>query len=213
MEITSNPLSLFSYIGDNKSHADEVLENLAQGSSKNVGGGLEVLESGLRRDAFEETLQLMEKGEIDIDLNLVENYLQFNQQRLNIEVAQLAKSFDLSDEVVISIQNGELLVEGESDNSKALQQYLNRDTRLNTLVQQTAKLSQFVEWGLAKEQAAVYQAEDMPEEQLVDFLKDARLVVTQGNEFYMSEKGSAFYSQGHTQFLIDKVTHETEETR
>ncbi|WP_339723696.1 hypothetical protein [uncultured Paraglaciecola sp.] len=212
MEITNSSLSLFNYIGDNSSQADAVLEKLAQGGSRSadVGGGLDVLESGLSRGEFEETLQLLEKGEIDIDLNLVENYLQFNQQKLNREIAQLAESFELGSEVMVSIQNGELLVEGESDNTKALQQYLDKDSRLNTLVQQTAKLSQFVEWGLAKEQAAVYQSEDMPEDQLIDFLKDARLVVTQDNEFYMSDKGSAFYSQGHTQFLIDKIAQETE---
>ena len=211
MEITNNGLSLFNYIGDNKSQADDVLEKLAQGSNKDVSGGLDVLESGLGRGEFEETLELLEKGEIDIDLSLVENYQQFNQQKLNREIAQLAESFDLGSEVVVSIQNGELLVEGESDNAKALQQYFDKDTRLNALVQQTAKLSQFVEWGQAKEQAAVYQTEDMPEEQLVDFLKDARLVVTQGNEFYMSDKGSAFYSQGHTQSIIDKIAKEAEE--
>jgi hypothetical protein len=212
MEITNSSLSLFSYIGDNKSQADDVLEKLAQGSNKDVGGGIDVLESGLSRGAFEETLQLLEKGEIDIDLSLVENYLQFNQQKLNREIAQLAESYDLGSEVVVTIQNGELLVEGESDNAKALQQYLDKDTRLNALVQQTAKLSQFVEWGQAKEQAAIYQTEDMPEEQLIDFLKDARLVVTQGNEFYMSDKGSAFYSQGHTQFLMEKITQAREKT-
>ena len=67
-----------------------------------------------------------------------------------------------------------------------------------------------MEWGQAKEQAAAYQSEGMPEEQLVDFLKNARLVVTQGNEFYMSDKGSAFYSQGHTQSIVEKVAQETE---
>ena len=164
----------------------------------------------MSRGAFEENLQLLEKGEIDIDLYLVENYQQFNQQKLNREITQLAKSFDLGSEVVVSIQNGELLVAGESVNAKVIQQYLNKDTRLNTLVQQTAKLSQFVEWGQAKEQAAAYQSEGMPEEQLVDFLKNARLVVTQGNEFYMSDKGSAFYSQGHTQSIVEKVAQETE---
>jgi hypothetical protein len=50
----------------------------------------------------------------------------------------------------------------------------------------------------------------MPEAQLLDFLKDARLVVTQSNQFIMSDKGSAFYSQGHTQYLIDKMSKETE---
>ena len=209
MEITNNPLSLFSYIGDNNK-ADSVLQELAKGSNKDVSGGLDVLENGLSRGAFEETLQLLEKGEIDIDLKLVENYYQFNQQKLNREVAQLAGDFELGSEVIVTLQNGELLVEGESDDAKALQRYLDKDSRLSALVQQTAKLSQFVEWGQAKEQAAVYQSEDMPEAQLVDFLKDARLVVTQSNQFIISDKGSAFYSQGHTQYLIDKLSKETE---
>jgi hypothetical protein len=209
MEITNNPLSLFSYIGDNNK-ADSVLQELAKGSNKDVSGGLDVLENGLIRGAFEETLQLLEKGEIDIDLKLVENYYQFNQQKLNREVAQLAGDFELGSEVIVTLQNGELLVEGESDDAKALQRYLDKDSRLSALVQQTAKLSQFVEWGQAKEQAAVYQSEDMPEAQLVDFLKDARLVVTQSNQFIISDKGSAFYSQGHTQYLIDKLSKETE---
>ncbi|MFT5923334.1 MAG: hypothetical protein ACI9LE_000313 [Paraglaciecola sp.] len=210
MQITSNPLSLFNYIGDNNNKADDVLLDLAKGNKKDVGGGLDVLESGLNRGAFEETLQLLEKGEIDIDLNLVENYYHFNQQKLNREVTDLAENFDLVSEVRVTIQDGALLIAGESDNSKALQQYLNKDNRLSTLVQQTAKLSQFVEWGQAKEQAAKYKSEDMPEAQLIDFLKDARLVVTQNNQFIMSETGSTFYSQGHTQMLIDKLSKEME---
>lgn len=205
MEISNNPLSLFNYIGDNNTQADDVLNKLAQGNTADVAGGFEVLESGLSRGEFEETLELLENGEIDIDLNIIENYQQFNQQKLDREIAQLAEKFDLRSEIVVSIQNGELLVEDDSDNAKALQQYLDKDSRLNALVQQTAKLSQFVEWGQAKEQAAVYQEQGMPEEQLLDFLTDARLVVTQGNEFYLSDKGSAFYSQGHTQFLVDKI--------
>ena len=44
----------------------------------------------------------------------------------------------------------------------------------------------------------------MPEEQLVGFLKDARLLVTQHNQFIMSDKGSNFHSQGHTQFFLIK---------
>jgi hypothetical protein len=210
MQITSNPLSLFSYIGDNNNKADDVLQDLAKGNKKDVSGGLDVLESGLNRGAFEETLQLLEKGEIDIDLNLVENYYQFNQQKLNREVAHLSENFDLGSDVRVTIQDGALLVAGESDNSKALQQYLDKDNRLSALVKQTAKLSQFVEWGQAKEQAAKYKSEDMPEAQLVDFLKDARLVVTQSNQFIMSEIGSTFYSQGHTQQLIDNNSKEAE---
>tara|TARA_R110002167_G_scaffold6260_1_gene28594 strand:- start:617 stop:1243 length:627 start_codon:yes stop_codon:yes gene_type:complete len=208
MEITSNTLSLFNYIGDSEK-SNEVLQGLANNTNKDVSGGLDLLESGLSNGKFEETLELMEKGEIDIDLNLVDNYYQFNQQKLNREVAQLARSFDLGSETAVTLQDGKLVVEGDSDNAKALQNYLDKDTRLSALVQQTAKLQQFVEWGQAKEQAAVYQSEDMPEDQLIEFLKEARLVMTQDNQFLMSNKGSAFYSQGHTQSIIDKIAQQT----
>ncbi|GAC17735.1 hypothetical protein [Paraglaciecola arctica] len=208
MEITSNTLSLFNYIGDSEK-SNEVLQGLANNTNKDVSGGLDLLESGLSNGKFEETLELMEKGEIDIDLNLVDNYYQFNQQKLNREVAQLARNFDLGSETAVTLQDGKLVVEGDSDNAKALQNYLDKDTRLSALVQQTAKLQQFVEWGQAKEQAAVYQSEDMPEDQLIEFLKEARLVMTQDNQFLMSNKGSAFYSQGHTQSIIDKIAQQT----
>jgi hypothetical protein len=207
MEITSNTLSLFNYIGDSEK-SNEVLQGLANNTNKDVSAGLDVLESGLNNGKFEETLELMEKGEIDIDLNLVENYYQFNQQKLDREVAQLARNFDLGTETAVTLQDGKLVVERDSDNAIALQNYLDKDTRLSALVQQTAKLQQFVEWGQAKEQAAVYQSEDMPEDQLVEFLKEARLVMTEDNQFLMSNKGSAFYSQGHTQSIIDKIAEQ-----
>ena len=207
MEINNKSLSLFNYISDtNKSN--EVLQTLAKSNDRDVGAGLQVLENGLDKGQFEETLKLLEKDEIDIDLNLVGNYQQFNQQKLDREISQLAKSFDLSSEVTATLQENKLVLEGDNKNVKALQQYLDKDIRLNTLVQQTGKLSQFVEWGEAKQQAAQFKSEDMPEEQLLDFLKDARSVVTQNNQFIMSEKGSAFSSQGYTKFLIDKYVQD-----
>ena len=203
MEINNKSLSLFNYISDtNKSN--EVLQTLAKSNDRDVGAGLQVLENGLDKGQFEETLKLLEKDEIDIDLNLVGNYQQFNQQKLDREISQLAKNFDLSSEVTATLQENKLVLEGDNKNVKALQQYLDKDIRLNTLVQQTGKLSQFVEWGEAKQQAAEFKSEDMPEGQLLDFLKDARAVVTQNNQFIMSDKGSAFSSQGYTKFLIDK---------
>jgi hypothetical protein len=209
MEINNKALSLFNYIGDNNK-SNDVLQTLAKSNNKDIGGGLDVLENGLKKGQFEETLKLLEKGEIDIDLNLVGNYFEFNQQKLDREITQLAKNFDLSSEITVTLQDGKLVVDGDPNNAKALQQYLDKDIRLNKLVQQTGKLSQFVEWGEAKQQAAQYKSDDMPEEQLVDFLKDARLVVTQNNQFIMSENGSGFYSQGHTQYLTDNISQNTD---
>ncbi|MEP4888494.1 MAG: hypothetical protein ABJV04_00585 [Aliiglaciecola sp.] len=205
MEINTQPLSLFDYIG-NQTQGNQDLENIAISAKQDIKGGLAVLDSGLANQEFEETLRLLEKGEIDLDLNTVENYYQFNQERLNKEVEQLLAQFDSVDSLEISIENDKLTVTGDDQSAQALQKYLDRDSRLNSLVQQTAKLSQFVEWGKAKEQAAVYQQENMPEETLVDYLKDAREVVNNTNEWVISPKGGYFTSHGQTDLLTKKYS-------
>jgi hypothetical protein len=134
MEINNKPLSLFNYIADYNKSSD-VLQSLAKTNNKDINGGLDVLESGLNKRQFEETLKRLEKGEIDIDLNLVDNYYQLNQQKPDREISQLAKNFELSSEVAVTLQDGKLVAEGETKNAKTLQQYFDKDTRLNFLVQ------------------------------------------------------------------------------
>ena len=134
MEINNKPLSLFNYIADYNKSSD-VLQSLAKTNNKDINGGIDVLESGLNKRQFEETLKRLEKGEIDIDLNLVDNYYQLNQQKPDREISQLAKNFELSSEVAVTLQDGKLVAEGETKNAKTLQQYFDKDTRLNSLVQ------------------------------------------------------------------------------
>lgn len=208
MEINHKALSLFDYIGANN-QSNNVLEGLAKDFKKDVGAGIDTLDSGLQLGKFEETIALLEKGEIDVDLNIVENYYQFNKQKLDRELAQLAESYDLNADVSVTLQEGDWVVDGDSKNADALQLHLNKDTRLKGLIQQTAKLSQFVEWGQAREQAAIYKTEEMPEEKIVDFLKEARLVISQDNQLILSQKESGFSSRGYTSALIDSIAEKS----
>ena len=82
MEINNKALSLFNYIGNNN-NSNDVLQSLGKSYDRDIGAGLDVLENGLNKGQFEETLKLLEKGEVDIDLNLVDNYYQFNRQKLD----------------------------------------------------------------------------------------------------------------------------------
>lgn len=208
MEIANKALSLFDYIGNNDK-SNSVLEGLAKGESKDIKGGLAVLDAGVANGKFEDTLKLLEKGEIDVDLKTVENYFQFNINKLNREVDQLNERFDLGTAIEVNLQDDRLVVSEQSEKAEEIQQYLDKDTRLSSLIKQTGKLSQFVEWGQAKEQAAVFKNDDVPESQLVDFLKDARKVVTNDNQFVFSGKGSGFASEGQTRILIDHFTEKT----
>ncbi len=49
MQITSNSLSLLSYIGENNIKSNDLLRGIAEDNSKDVGGGIDVLVSGLNK--------------------------------------------------------------------------------------------------------------------------------------------------------------------
>jgi hypothetical protein len=49
MQIIINPLSLLSYIGENNTKSNDVLRGITKDNSKDVGGGIDVLVSGLNK--------------------------------------------------------------------------------------------------------------------------------------------------------------------
>lgn len=204
MQVNNNPLSLFDFIG-NQERTDDVLENLSKRADKDIASGIQAFETGLNRNEFEETLKRIEKGELDVDLPTIENYFNFNLNKLESSLGTLQSSFNLTSPLEIKIEDGSLLVPEREDKGQ-IQNYLERDDGLNQLITQTSKLSQFVEWAQAKEQAAEFKNEGMPESELVDFLKNARTVVTQSNRILISQEASLFYSEGQTKGLIDKYT-------
>lgn len=204
MQINSNPLTLFDFIG-NQEKTNEVLENLAERSKKDVVSGLQAFETGLNLNEFEETLKQIENGEISVDLPTIENYFSFNQNKLESALSSLQRNFDLEPPLEVTVEDGGLQVSEHEDQDR-IQRYLDRDESLNKLITQTSKLSQFVEWAQAKEQAATFKEEGMSESELVDFLKSARTVVTETNRLYVSNEASLFDSEDQTKGLIDKYT-------
>ncbi|WJG10700.1 hypothetical protein [Aliiglaciecola sp. LCG003] len=203
MQINPSQTSLFDYIYDSDKSAS-TLETIGKNQSKNISSGLSAFETGLQRNEFDDTLKRIEKGQIDLDVNTVEHYLQFNLQRLEQQVSSLQSRFDLQQPIRITIAEDGLQVDTQSQ--PELQGYLAKDQRLTSLLEQTSKLSQFMEWAAAKQQAASFQSEDMPEDTLINFLQDARKVVTEPNSIFLSSKGVTFGSQGHSQKLIEQYS-------
>lgn len=204
MQIQNNPLTLFDFIG-NRERANEVLDGLAKGSGKDVSAGIKAFDAGLNQNEFEDTLKRIEGGELDVDLPTIENYFEFNQNRLASAVETLQRSFELDPAAEVVIKDGELVVSEHPDKDR-IENYLQQDRSLNTLITQTSKLSQFVEWAQAKGQAAIFKDQGMPEAELVEFLKDARTVVTDSNRIILTDQSASFLSQGRTSSVIDKYT-------
>ncbi len=201
MEVSNRSMSLFDYIGGND-QPQKSLENIAKHSQRDVAAGFSQFHQNLQSGDWESTLEAMKKGEIDLDLDLINNYFMFNQQKLDREVAQLAEQYELPSPLAIRVGQDGLEVESEQGQSKALQHLLDKDQRLTKLVQQTAKLSQFVEWGEAKQQAAIDKEQGMSDEDIVNFLKQARTVVTDSNYLIIEKQASGFSSVGSTASLL-----------
>lgn len=196
-------LSLFDYIGDD-TKSTSILDDLANKQTQNIAGGIQAVDSGLSLGKFEDTLKKIENGDIEVNSTTLQNYLEFNKGKLTSEFNQLTEVYQINIETQISIEEGKVLVSDDTKSSEQLQQYLDKDQRFNKLIQQSSRLSKLIEWDHAKQQAGTYKEQDMPEQQIIDFLKDSRKVVNNHNKLLFTNQGLGFTSEGQTQVLIDK---------
>ncbi|MEC7634530.1 MAG: hypothetical protein VYA33_13895, partial [Pseudomonadota bacterium] len=132
----------------------------------------------------------------------------FNRQKLASELRDLAAKLGISDDTKLTVSKGELVIEssqGEQELDKTtlrLQQYLEKDTNLTSLIQQTSRLSQFKEWGDATSFASTLQEKGTDEATIQSFLKEARTSVTSDNTLIFNKNGFGFSSDGKTDALI-----------
>ncbi len=84
-----------------------------------------------------------------------------------------------------------------------LQQYLDKDSNLTSLIQQTSRLSQFKEWGDATSFASTLKEEGTDDAAIQSFLKEARLSVTSDNVLAFNQNGFGFTSDGQTAALME----------
>lgn len=211
MNIYTNTHSLFDYIGGNQQSHDQ-LSKLANNNGKDITSAFKSLDQGMVQGKFDETLKLMESGQINLSIDKIKNYLGFNQEQLGRELRQLAQRFDLPNDIKLSLDGDKVKVVGDSQKHTELQHYLDKDGRLNKLIRQTGKLSQFVEWGNAKNEAATFKQQGMEEDKLVSFLKDARQVLHNSQQLSFSSNQVKLSSSGHTQGLVEKITGKEKES-
>lgn len=205
MRVNNQAMNLFTYL-DNQAAADDVLKNVAEKQKSNSFQDLNLVSVGITGGNFDDMLSAMEKGELNVDLQTMGNYVDFNMQKMEKEVLQLARGFGVSMPVEINIEDGQLQVLDDSDEGQKLQDYLDRDERLNKLVQQTGKLSQFYEWGLVREQASKYQESGVDDGELLEFLQEGRENIVHQNRLLIDSEGVQYLSQRQSQSLIEKYS-------
>lgn len=196
-------MNLFSYL-DNQSSKNQLLGDLATKHNANNLQDMGQVSLGITQGNFDEMLSEMEKGNLNVKLETMGNYVSFNMQKMGKELVDLAASYGVARPVEISMEEDKLTVLDDSPEGKKLQEYLDKDERLNSLVKQTSKLSQFYEWGKVREQATSYQNSEVNDEDLLSFLQEGRESIVHQNSLFISSTTTQFYSQQRAGALIEK---------
>ena len=207
--LSSSP-SLFNYLGDTanaQSALQDVVEKSKQANA--LGDAFSAFNGELQGNQIDTYLEKIESGEASLNGNTIANYLDFNRQKLASELSDLAAKLGISDDTKLTVSKGELVIEssqGEQELDKTtlrLQQYLEKDSNLTSLIQQTSRLSQFNEWGDATSFASTLQEKGTDEATIQSFLKEARTSVTSDNTLIFNKNGFGFSADGKTDALID----------
>ena len=207
--LSSSP-SLFNYLGDSnnaQSGLQDVVEKSKQANA--LSDAFVSFKSELQGNQIDAFLEKVENGDATLNSTTLTNYLEFNRQRLASELNNLAAKFGVTDDKNFTINKGKLVVETD-DNTLGLdratlhlQQYLEKDANLTSLIEQTSRLSQFTEWSEATNFASTLKDEGVDEQSIQSFLKDARSSVKSDNTLIFNQNGFVFSSEGQTKALIE----------
>ncbi|KXJ62129.1 MAG: hypothetical protein AXW14_06985 [Alteromonas sp. Nap_26] len=199
----SSNRSLINYIG-NGDTARSDLQDIANKARENqaLTATYRDFESQLHGDNIEAFLDKIESGEAPISSESIANYLGFNRQKLAVEFRDIAAKFSITSDTTVNIENGELTVEG--DGNEKLQHYLEKNTRLSNLINQTSKLSALNEWALATEYASQLKQDETSDDDIQAFLKSARNVVNTDNFVSFNAQSFGFASDGRTSSIIEQ---------
>lgn len=203
VSISNQAMNLFNYL-ENHNATDQALQQVAAKQKQNTLHDLSLANASIAQGNFDELLNDIESGSANVDLNTMANYFDFNMNKLNSEITQLASSYNVSLPVEIALEEGQLKVLDNSDAGQALQNYLNNDQRLQGLVNQTSKLSEFYEWGSVREQGIKYQNADVNDESLLEYLQEGREQIIHQNSLFIDRSGAVFHSQNQAEQLIEK---------
>lgn len=199
----SSNRSLINYIGNGESARSD-LQDIANKARENqaLATSYRDFESQLRGDNVDAFLDKIESGEALISSESIANYLDFNRQKLAAEFKDIAAKFSITSDTTINIENGELFVEGDSN--EKLQRYLEKNTRLSNLINQTSKLSALNEWAHATEYASQLKQDETSDNEIQAFLQSARKVVNIDNFVSFNAQGFGFASDGRTSSIIEQ---------
>ena len=203
VSIANQAMSLFNYL-ENQQASEQTLQHSASNPKHATSQEISVANNGIAQGNFDELFNDIENGTTNIDLNTMANYVNFNMNKLNVEITQLANDDKVNLPIEIALEANALQVIDNSDAGQALQNHLDKDQRLQSLVNQTSKLSEFYEWGKVREQGLNYQNANIDNDSLLEYLQEGRNQIIHQNSLTINSHGTTLHSENQAEQLIEK---------
>jgi hypothetical protein len=208
MQIQQSMTSLFDYL-NNASDADAALQSVVEAQKNNISTGLSDVQSNLATGNVDDALERLKSGENGINLQTLDNLMSFNMRGVTEDLTDRAKNLDLTFDVKLSQEDGSWVVSSEYDPEHKglaqLQQYLDRNPKLQSKLDDLNALSEFYELGQSQEYAKELQEANVDEDEVVSYLTQSREHLFSMDSFYLSDAGLSIASRGESEGLFEQV--------
>ena len=208
MQIQQSALTLFDYIA-NPSASDSALQSAVSSQKNNIYAEINAVQSNLASGNIDDALQRLKSGENGINLQTLDNMLSFNLRPVAEDLTQTAKDLGLNFDVQLKHEEGKWqVISDQTPEHKGLaqlQQYLDKNTRLQSKLDDLNALSEFYELGQSQEYAKELQTADVHEDDVVTYLTQSREYLFSLDSFYLSDRGMSIASRGESEGLFEEV--------
>jgi hypothetical protein len=208
MQVQNSGSTLFDYIG-NRGKADSALEQSIASQGYNLAGEIRGVQSSLATGKVDDALARLQAGENGLNLQTLDNMLNFNLRPVAEDLTQTAQDLGLHLDVQIKQKDDKWqVVSAQDPQPKGLQQlqsYLDRNQGLQNKLNNLNSLSEFYELGQSQEHAKALQAADVHEDDVVTYLTQSREYLFGLDSFYLSDKGLSIASRGESEGLFTQV--------
>lgn len=206
MQIASSNLTLFDYI-TNSNKADSALQDAAVRQKFDVATDIRNLQQDIISGDIDITLTQLQSGESSLNLQTLDNMLNFNLLSVSKDLQQVVRDLGISEEIEIKQIDGQWQVQQTSQNKplSQLQSYLERNNKLQKQLDTMNKLSELVELGASQQYAKQLQKADISEPDVVTYLTQAREYLFSIDSFSLSSKHLSLGSRGEAENFFAEV--------
>ncbi|MCV2884158.1 hypothetical protein OE749_05585 [Aestuariibacter sp. AA17] len=203
-----NRPTLLQYI-DNYRNGKNDLDDIVQKSKSNPTNDISSVNTSLSSlKSMEELVAQVTEGKTNVSATTISNMTEFYMKQVSGELNDTLKNYDLATMPDFAFKDGmwqSTASEELTEKQSQFLDYLNRDARLSTTMQQTLKLSELNELTHSQQLAATFDKKSFNDDEIKDYLLSTRTDTLNLSYFTISDSGVKVANAGIAQYGFDAV--------